>query len=57
MPKLIEKHFFKKDHRDGLPLREVLRELDSKGMLYLIPQVSGVQNETNTFWFFNISKQ
>ena len=29
MPILIEKVFFTKDHRGGLPLRKIFRELDS----------------------------
>ncbi len=36
---LIEKGFFKKDHRDGLPLRAILRDLGSRNELFLLPQV------------------
>ncbi|MCX7550278.1 hypothetical protein [Xanthomarina sp. F2636L] len=53
MPMLIEKGFFNQDHRDGLPLRNVLRDLDEKNMLYLLPQVEVERKETNRFWFFN----
>ncbi|AEH01980.1 hypothetical protein [Lacinutrix sp. 5H-3-7-4] len=53
MSLLIEKGFFNKDHRDGLPLRNVLRELYDKNLLYLIPQVSFEQKSKNRFWYFN----
>lgn len=53
MPLLIEKGFFEKDHRNGLPLRNILRELDDNDMLYLLPQVREERKETNRFWFFN----
>lgn len=50
---LIEKGFFMKDQREGLPLREILRELDSRNELYLLPQVRAVRKEKNVSWFFN----
>lgn len=53
MPILVEKGFFKKDHREGLPLREILRELDSRNELYLLPQVRADRKEKNVSWFFN----
>lgn len=53
MPLLIEKGFFDKDHRDGLPLRNLLRDLDDKKLLYLLPQVSIEQKEKNRYWYFN----
>jgi hypothetical protein len=53
MPILIEKGFFKKDHREGLPLREILRELDKRNELYLLPQVRADRKEKNVSWFFN----
>jgi hypothetical protein len=53
MPILIEKGFFKKDHRDGLPLREILRDLDSNNELYLLPQVRADRKDKNVSWFFN----
>ncbi|MFL0354748.1 hypothetical protein [Xanthomarina sp. GH4-25] len=53
MPTLIEKGYFKKDHSEGLPLRNVLRDLDEVNLLYLLPQVRVERKETNRFWFFN----
>jgi len=53
MPLLTEKGYFNKDHRAGLPLRNVLRELDDKNLLYLVPQVRVERKATNRFWFFN----
>ncbi|GAK89680.1 hypothetical protein JCM19297_302 [Nonlabens ulvanivorans] len=53
MPILIEKGYFKNDHRYGLHLRNVLRELDEKNLLYLLPQVTVERKEINRYWFFN----
>lgn len=53
MPILIKKGFFKKDHREGLPLREVLRELDKNDLLYFLPQVRVERKESKRYWFFN----
>ncbi len=53
MPTLIEKVFFNQDHRNGLPMRNLLRELDEKNMLYLLPQVSMERKVKNRYWFFN----
>lgn len=50
---LIEKGFFKKDQKSGLPLRKVLRDLDRRNELYLLPQVRAERKEKNVFWFFN----
>lgn len=56
MPILIEKGFFTSDHREGLPLRDVLRDLDANGQLYLLPQLRLERKTTNRFWFFNAIK-
>jgi hypothetical protein len=53
MPMLVGKGFFNKDHRAGLPLRKVLRDLDKRDMLYLIPQVRADRKAVNVSWFFN----
>lgn len=53
MPILIEKGFFTKDIKEGLPLRDVLRDLDLRNELYLIPQVRADRKEKYTYWFFN----
>ncbi|MFT7381121.1 MAG: hypothetical protein ACI9Z3_001003 [Roseivirga sp.] len=53
MELLIKKGFFKNDHRDGLPLRNILRELDKRNELYLIPQVRVERKDKNRFWYFN----
>lgn len=56
MPILIEKGFFKSDFREGLPLRNFLRELDANNQLYLIPQVRAERKKKNVSWFFNAVK-
>ena len=53
MPMLIEKGYFKKGHRDGLPLRNMLRELDLTNRLHLLPQVRAERKEINVSWYFN----
>jgi len=52
MPQFIKAGIFQKNHKDGLPIRELLRELDSEGLLKLIPQVHFEQKEINKNWFF-----
>ncbi|GAL74314.1 hypothetical protein JCM19275_3169 [Nonlabens ulvanivorans] len=54
IPVLIEKGYFKNDHRYGLHLLNVLRELDEKNLLYLLPQVRVERKEKNRYWFFNV---
>ena len=56
MPMLIEKGLFNKDHRDGLPLRNLLRQLDDENLLYLLPQVTVERKDKNRYWFFNAVK-
>lgn len=53
MPHFIDAGIFKKDHRAGLPIRELLRELDKKGELILIPSVRAERKKVNTFWYFD----
>lgn len=53
MPILIEKGFFTKDYKNGLPLRNILRQLDEENLLYLLPQVRVERKDVNRFWFFN----
>ncbi len=53
MPILIKKGYFLKDHRNGLPLRNLLRDLDRNNQLHLLPQVRVERKEKNTFWFFS----
>jgi len=55
MPILIEKGFFTKDHQEGLPLRKVLRELDARNELYLLPQVREDRKEKNVSLFFLVN--
>ncbi|MCF8348579.1 MAG: agmatine deiminase family protein [Bacteroidales bacterium] len=50
---LISKGVFKSDHREGLPLRDLLRELDSEGVVFnLIPSLRAERKTKNTYWFF-----
>jgi hypothetical protein len=53
MDGLIKLGFFNKDHRNGLPLRNILRDLDERQKLYLLPQLTVERKEQNRFWYFN----
>lgn len=57
MPELIKAGIFIKDHRNGLPIRKVLRNLKASNQLHLIPFAHGVQKTKNTNWFFIPSNQ
>ena len=49
----VDAGIFKMDyHRRGLPIRNVLRELDDKNQLDLIPYVVVERKDKNRNWFF-----
>lgn len=52
MALFIREKIFTKDHREGLPIRSLLRDLDDKNELRLIPSVLAERNATNTNWYF-----
>ncbi len=52
MPDFISAGIFEKDYRRGLPIREILRELDKANKLQLIPFVYAERKEKNTYWYF-----
>lgn len=52
MPKFIAAGVFVKDKKNGLPIRLVLRELDEKNELHLIPSLHVVRKEEHSFWYF-----
>ena len=52
MEPLIELGFFDKDHRKGLPLRNILRDLNEANKLYLLPQVQKELKTQNIWWSF-----
>lgn len=52
MPAFIDAGIFEKDHKNGLPIRNVLRDLDRTGQLHLIPYVHAERKVKNTNWFF-----
>lgn len=56
MSQFLTEGIFKSNHRDGLPIRELLRSLNSENRLSEIPQVLGEKKEVNTNWFFIRSK-
>ena len=52
MPLFIEAGIFTQDQRNGLPIRQVLRELDSENKLDLLPCAYHERNKVNTNWYF-----
>lgn len=52
MPLFIRKGIFTADHKNGLPIRSLLRELDQQKVLNLIPYVIADRKECNVNWFF-----
>jgi len=48
----IDKGIFKKDHRNGLPIRNVLRKLHNEGRLHDIPYAHGELKQKNIYWTF-----
>lgn len=53
MPHFIEKGIFTKDHRAGLPIRNLLRELDAENKLHLLKHVKVIRNTVNRNWYFS----
>lgn len=52
MPEFIAAGIFKKDFKNGKPIRDVLRGLSRTEQLHLIPYVHTEQKEEHTYWYF-----
>lgn len=52
MPLFIRNGIFEKDHKNGLPIRQLLRELDRGNKLDLIPYIYPERKNANISWFF-----
>jgi hypothetical protein len=53
----VEKGVFNKDYsRPGLPIRNLLRDLDKEGKLTLLKHCKVVRKEVNRSWFFKRKK-
>jgi hypothetical protein len=52
MPLLIKTGIFNANHKDGLPIRDFLRKLDSMNHLSLIPEAHFEQKAINKNWYF-----
>ena len=52
MPAFIKAGIFTKDIKKGLPIRLILRELDTKNELDLIPFVHAERHGEHTYWYF-----
>ena len=54
MPFLIQRGAFARDHRQGLPLRKLLRELHRSGNLSVMKTVQFEQKAKNNLWYFRL---
>ena len=52
MPEFIKAGIFTADHRNGLPIRQLLRELDKANKLDKIPNIQPERKAKNTYWYF-----
>jgi hypothetical protein len=52
MPQFIKAGIFTSNHRDGLPIRKVLRELKKTNRLHQIPYAVNEQKSKNSNWYF-----
>lgn len=52
MPEFIKAGVFPTDHRNGLPIRTLLRDLDKANMLSLIPYAFADRKQVNVNWYF-----
>jgi hypothetical protein len=57
MGDFISAGIFVKDHKNGLPIRKILKELDKTDQLDLIPLAYAERNEKDTYWYFIPSKE
>jgi hypothetical protein len=57
MPQFIKAGIFEKDHRNGLPIRQLLRDLDEISDLNKIPSVLPERKKVNTNWYFINTKK
>ncbi|OCA77058.1 hypothetical protein BBI01_00915 [Chryseobacterium artocarpi] len=52
----VQAGVFTKDYKNGLPLRKLLRQLDTVSQLNLLPNIVAERKPINTYWFFQRSK-
>lgn len=52
MSEFVKAGIFAKDHRAGLPIRKILRNLDKNNQLNKIPFVLPERKVKNTRWYF-----
>lgn len=52
MPVFIQKGIFYKNHRDGLPIRNLLRDFAKEDKLTLLKHAKVVRHSVNSKWYF-----
>jgi hypothetical protein len=52
MPEFIAAGVFKKDVKNGKPIRDVLKQLNKSNELAQIPYAHAIQNGDDTYWYF-----
>jgi len=53
MPLFIKKGVFKKDNKEGKPIRDLLRELDEANKLHLLRYIKVDRKIINRNWYFS----
>ena len=53
MPQFIQAGVFDKDRKEGLPIRDLLRDLDAKNCLHQIPFITVIRRSKNRYWYFS----
>jgi hypothetical protein len=53
MPLFIKKGIFKKDNKEGKPIRDLLRELDAANKLHLLRHIKVDRKTVNRNWYFS----
>lgn len=56
MNEFVKANIFNKNTKDGLPIRNLLRDLDRNNQLYLLPLLRVVRNSNNRNWYFTTPK-
>lgn len=57
MPLFVTKGIFLKDHRAGLPIRNLLRELDAENKLDMLKHCKVIRKNVNRNWYFERSSR
>lgn len=52
-PLFFDAGIFKKVHREGLPIRKILRVLEEENLLHIVPSIRPERKKKNIYWYFD----